>query len=126
MERPFFSARYLVLLFVAFAFGTTSVAPQKSALSPHAGSVAAHQQGIYLVFPFENAGASPRLDWLSEGLEELTIQRLSAAGEQVYSHAGRLAELERNGLLPSSKLRPPTTLHIGQDLHVDFAAFAQS
>ena len=35
---------------------------------------------IYLVFPFENAGASPRLDWLGEGLEELTILRLSAAG----------------------------------------------
>src|SRR5260370_5899159 len=100
MERPFFSARYLVLLFVAFAFGTTSVAPQKSALSPHAGSVAAHQQGIYLVFPFENAGASPRLDWLGECLEELTIQRLSPTAAQVYSHACRLAALELNRPLP--------------------------
>ncbi len=36
---------------------------------------------IYLVFPFENAGASSRLDWLGEGLEELTILRLSAAGD---------------------------------------------
>src|SRR5260370_34671760 len=126
MERPFFSARYLVLLSVAFTCGTTSVAPQKSALSPHAGSVAAHQQGIYLVFPFENAGASPRLDWLSEGLEELTIQRLSAAGEQVYSHAGRLAELERNALLRSSKLSRATMLHIGEDLVPDMTVLGRS
>jgi len=87
MERPFFSARYLVLLSVAIVFGTTSVAAQQTAPPPRAGSAAAHQRGIYLVFPFENTGASPRLDWLGEGLEELTIQRLSGAGEQVYSHA---------------------------------------
>ncbi len=125
MERPFFSARFLFLFSVAFTFGTTSVAPQKSAPSPRTGSVAAHQQGIYLVFPFENAGASPRLDWLGEGLEELTIQRLSAAGEQVYSHAGRLAELERNGLLRSSKLSRATMLHIGEDLDADFVVFGR-
>ena len=126
MERHFFSARYLVLLSVFFILETTSVAGRQSATPPRASSATAHQQGIYLVFPFENAGASPRLDWLSEGLEELTIQRLSAAGEQVYSHAGRLAELERqlaelreelrvlraqdaldSGRVPSSKLRPP-------------------
>src|SRR5271163_742139 len=59
---------------------------------------------IYLVFPFENAGASPRLDWLGEGLEELTILRLSASGQQVYSHAGRTGELERSGLPPNAKL----------------------
>ena len=78
-----------------------------------------------MVFPFENAAASPRLEWLSEGLEELTIQRLSAAGEQVYSHAGRLAELERNGLLHSSKLSRATMLHIGEDLDADFVVFGR-
>ncbi|HEX4379604.1 MAG TPA: hypothetical protein VH022_06205, partial [Candidatus Acidoferrum sp.] len=62
------------------------------------------QQGLYLVFPFENNGSSPRLDWLGEGLEELTIQYLSDAGEQVYSHAGRAGELERYGLPASAKL----------------------
>ena len=77
------------------------------------------------MFPFENAGASPRLEWLSEGLEELTIQRLSAVGEQVYSHAGRLAELERNGLLRSSKLSRATMLHIGEDLDADFVVFGR-
>jgi tetratricopeptide (TPR) repeat protein len=125
MGCPFISPRYLVLLFVVLIFGTTSVAAQQSASPPRAGSAAAYQQGIYLVFPFENAGASPRLDWLGEGLEELTIQRLSGAGEQVYSHAGRLVELERYGLPRSSQLSRATMLHIGEDLDADFVVFGR-
>src|SRR6059058_676333 len=125
MGRPFLSARYLVLLSAVVVFGTTSAAAHQSAPPPSAGSATAHQQGIYLVFPFENAGASPRLDWLGEGLEELTIQRLSGAGEQVYSHAGRLVELERYGLPRSSKLSRATMLHIGEDLDADFVVIGR-
>ncbi|PYU68133.1 MAG: hypothetical protein DMG49_16830 [Acidobacteria bacterium] len=125
MERPFFSAHYLVLLSVVVVLGTTSAAAQQSAPPAHERTAAAYQQGIYLVFPFENAGASPRLDWLGEGLEELTIQRLSAAGEQVYSHAGRLVELERYGLPRSSKLSRATMLHVAEDLDADFVVFGR-
>ncbi|MBS1866640.1 MAG: tetratricopeptide repeat protein [Acidobacteria bacterium] len=82
-------------------------------------------QGIFLVFPFENAGASPRLDWLSEGLEELTIQRLSAAGQQVYSHAGRAAELDRYGLPQSARLSHATMLRIGAELDADYVIFGK-
>src|SRR5258707_7598016 len=78
------------------------------------------QSGLYLVFPFENAGASPRLDWLGEGLEELTIQALSAGGQQVYSHAGRTTEMERNGLPFSAKLSRASMLRVAQDLDADF------
>src|SRR5712664_3935836 len=123
MERPFFSARYLVLLAVVVVFGTTSVAAQQSAPPPRAGSAGVYQQGIYLVFPFQNAGASPRLDWLGEGLEELTIQYLSTAGQQVYSHAGRAAEFERNGLPFSAKLSRASMLRVAQDLDADFVIF---
>jgi len=125
MGRHFFSARYLVLLSVVVTLRTVSVAAQESPHPPRAGTAAAYQQGIYLVFPFENAGASPRLDWLGEGLEELTIQRLSGAGEQVYSHAGRLVELERYGLPRSSKLSRATMLHVAEDLDADFVVFGR-
>jgi tetratricopeptide (TPR) repeat protein len=81
------------------------------------------QSGVYLVFPFENAGASPRLDWLGEGLEELTIQALSAGGLQVYSHSGRTTEQERNGLPFSAKLSRASMLRVGQDLDADFVIF---
>lgn len=81
------------------------------------------QQGIFLVFPFENAGAAPRLDWIGEGLEELTIQRLPAAGQQVYTHAGRLNEMDEYGLPSSAKLSRATMLHIAQELDVDYVVF---
>ncbi len=81
------------------------------------------QTGVFLVFPFENAGASPRLDWVGAGLEELTIQKLSAAGQQVYSHEGRLDEMDRAGLPPNAKLSRATMLHIAQDLDADYIVF---
>src|SRR4029077_15096747 len=96
---------------------TTSGAPEPAAVpSP---------QGIYLVFPFENAGASSRLDWLGEGLAELTVQRLSAAGQQVYTHAGRTAELDRSGLPPAAKLSRASMLRIGQNMDADFVVFGR-
>ncbi|HET9803708.1 MAG TPA: tetratricopeptide repeat protein [Candidatus Acidoferrum sp.] len=82
-------------------------------------------QGIFLVFPFENAGSSSRTDWLSEGLEELTIQRLSAAGQQVYSHAGRMAELERYGLPATARFSHATMLRIGAELDADYVVFGK-
>ena len=81
------------------------------------------QEGIFLVFPFENIGSSARLDWIGEGLEELAIQQLSAAGQQVYSHAGRLSEMDRYGLPSSGKLSRSTMLHIGQEMDVDYIVF---
>jgi tetratricopeptide (TPR) repeat protein len=125
MGRPFLSPRILFFLSVILIFGATSMAAQESAAPPRASSAAGSQQGIYLVFPFENASASPRLDWLSEGLEELTIQRLSAAREQVYSHEGRVVELERSGLPRSSKLSRATMLHVAEDLDADFVIFGK-
>jgi tetratricopeptide (TPR) repeat protein/TolB-like protein len=79
--------------------------------------------GIYLVFPFQNSGPASRLDWLSEGLEELTIQGLSSAGEQVYSHSWRLGELERFGIPTTAKLSRATMLHVAEDLDADFVVF---
>jgi tetratricopeptide (TPR) repeat protein/TolB-like protein len=81
------------------------------------------QEGIFLVFPFENVGANVRLDWIGEGLEELTIQRLSAAGQQVYSREGRLSEMDRSGLPPSGKLSRATMLHVGQEMDADYIVF---
>src|SRR6202048_4522969 len=90
---------------------------------PVRATMGSSQSGMYLVFPFETAGASPRLDWLGEGLEELTIQALSAGGRQVYSRAGRTTEQERNGLPFSAKLSRASMLRVAQDLDADFVVF---
>ncbi len=125
MRRLFCCARCLIFLSSFVFLGTEGVAAQQPPSSAGTAAVTGLQQGVYLVFPFENVGSSPRFDWLGEGLEELTIQRLAAAGEQVYSHAGRLAELERYGLPRSSKLSRATMLHAAEDLDADFVIFGK-
>ena len=96
------------------SFGqATTPAPAKRVVAPTQG-------GVFLVFPFENAGASPRLDWIGEGIEELSIQELSAAGQQVYTHEGRLDEMDRGGLPSNGKLSRATMLHIAQEMDADY------
>ena len=112
--------RSLIAVFVSVFLHAPSSHAQQSP-TRKAASTAGGQ--IYLVFPFENVGTSPRLDWLGEGLEELTILRLSAAGESVYSHTGRINELDRYGLPPGAKLSRATMLRLAEDLDVDFVIF---
>jgi tetratricopeptide (TPR) repeat protein len=118
MLRTALNARLVIILCACFFFAATTL--QAQITTPAAIGA---QQGLYLVFPFENAGSSPRLDWLGEGLEELTIQYLSDGGEQVYSHAGRAGEFERYGLPPTAKLSRATMLRIAQDLDADYVVF---
>jgi tetratricopeptide (TPR) repeat protein/TolB-like protein len=103
--------------------GTSSGAASGAASGNTGTSKSNSSHGIYLVFPFQNSGPSSRLDWLSEGLEELTIQGLSSAGEQVYSHSWRLGELERYGIPTTAKLSRATMLHVAEDLDADFVVF---
>ncbi len=93
---------------------SVALRPQEPAISSSA---------VLLVFPFENAGRSVRYDWLGEGLEELTIQRLSAAGLHVFTHEERLAELERYGLPASGKYSRAMMLRIAEDLDADYILF---
>src|ERR1700676_1437244 len=123
MRQNVFSNRALTRFCVIVAFATVPVRAQQPSASPRATAPSRSQPGVYLVFPFENAGASPRLDWLGEGLEELTIERLASAGQQVYSHAGRMGELERYGLPATAKLSRATMLHIAEDLDADYVVF---
>jgi tetratricopeptide (TPR) repeat protein len=122
-SRGFYASlqRFLTTLLLCVLLQTAASAAQRTIASPRAA--ASNHTGIFLVFPFENAGASPRLDWLGEGLEELTILRLSAVGEAVYSHQGRSNELDRYGLPPEAKLSRATMLRIAEDLDVDFVIF---
>lgn len=123
MKRPVFSRRRFLSTFLIFCAAWQLCAARRATARPQGPGPS--PQGIYLIFPFENSGASPRLDWLSEGLEELTIQRLSAAGQQVYSHGGRAAEMDRTGLPPNAKLSHASMLRIAQDMDADFVVFGK-
>ena len=111
------------LIGICLLVGAAQLTARQSNVSAAAARPVLPAEGIFLVFPFENVGATPRLDWIGEGLEELTIQQLSAAGQQVYSHAGRLNEMDRYGMPASAILSHATMLHIAQELDADYAVF---
>ncbi|HET8967592.1 MAG TPA: hypothetical protein VFN20_15300, partial [Candidatus Acidoferrum sp.] len=115
----------LVRMLCLVALVMAGVGPTCGQTSGPARPVVPASQGIFLVFPFENDGANARLDWLCEGLEELTIQRLSAAGQKVFTHAGRTTELDRYGLPANAKFSHATMLRIGADLDADFVVFGK-
>jgi tetratricopeptide (TPR) repeat protein len=91
---------------------------QSGAKTPSPGA-----SSVFLVFPFENSSRSVRDDWLGEGLEELTIERLAAAGLHVFSHEERLAELERYSLPPAGRYSRAMMLRLAEDLDADFVLF---
>src|ERR1700675_1076693 len=122
-RRQWFPNLLLVLLAGLFSLWPGSMPGRQSAAPVSGRPASLPQSGVFLVFPFENAGASPRLDWIGEGVEQLTIQKLSAASQQVYSHEGRLDEMDRAGLPPIAKLSRATMLHIAQDLDADYLVF---
>ena len=114
---------FRLVLAILFFFSASATAAQQIAPFSQHPAHSLPQEGIYLVFPFENVAAPARLDWIGEGLEELTIQRLSAAGQQVYSRRGRLDDMDRYGLPASAKLSRATMLHIAQELDADFVVY---
>ncbi len=120
---PWFRKASPILLAGIFCFSTAILAAQQTASRASAPPLNHSLEPVYLVFPFENAGAPPRLDWIGEGLEELTIQRLSHAGLQVYSHSGRVNEMDRYGLPDTAKLSRASMLHIAQEMDADFVVF---
>src|SRR5258708_26646149 len=112
MSPLHFNSRAVIVLCAALFFTTSLCAQQPPG-----------NRGVYLVFPFENAGASPRPPWLSRCLEDLSTQSRSVGRQQVYSHAGRTTEMERNGLPFSAKLSRASMLRVAQDLDADFVVF---
>src|SRR5262245_6617937 len=115
--------RVLMICAVGWLAAGVRSAPAQTAAPLH--PLVPASQGIFLVFPFENDGANARLDWLGEGLEELTVQRLLASGQKVFTHAGRIAELDRYGLPANGQFSHATMLRIGADLDADFVVFGK-
>ena len=108
-----------------------AISPQPALASPsgHPGAARVQANGssaqIFLIFPFENPGRTTRLDWLGEGLEELTIERLASVGQQLFTHEERQAALEKSGLPMSTRFSRATMLRIAEDMDADFVIFGR-
>ena len=81
--------------------------------------------GTLLVFPFENDGRMASLDWLGEGLAELTVERLQDRGLSVLSRQERLAALEKIGLPDSARFSHATMMKIAAEADADEVVFGR-
>jgi tetratricopeptide (TPR) repeat protein/TolB-like protein len=122
-QRPRFRASLWICCAALFLLTAASLFAQSSSSPSSSPRSALTSEGIYLVFPFERVSTTPRLEWISEGLEELTIQRLSAARQQVYSHSGRLNEMDLYGMPGLATLSRATMLRVAQEMDADFVIF---
>jgi len=82
-----------------------------------------HLVTTILVFPFENKSRMASLEWLSEGLAELTVDRLEGGSRFVFSREDRLDVLERMGLPSSTQFSVATMIEIGRDIGADDVVF---
>ncbi len=78
-----------------------------------------------LVFPFENESRVANLDWLGEGLSELTSERLLDRGVNVLTRQDRLAALEKMGLPDTTRLSHAMIVKIASEADADVAVFGR-
>ncbi len=117
----------LVLVLVSVAATLSSAppsAPQKvGQAAPAPAESSARRIETLLIFPFENYSRTAELDWLSEGLAELSVERLAGQGPIVFSRDERLAALERLGLPASTRFSRATMLKIAEEIDADYVVF---
>lgn len=93
---------------------------------PHHAAAGA-RPGSVLIFPFENGSKDANLDWLGEGLAELTAERFESRHVAVLTRQERLAALEKLGLPGSSTFSHATMIKVGGAADADqivFGSFA--
>jgi tetratricopeptide (TPR) repeat protein len=78
-----------------------------------------------LIFPFENESRMANLDWLGEGLSELTAERLQDREMNVLSREDRLATLERMGLPDSARFSHATIVKIATEADADAVVYGR-
>jgi len=79
----------------------------------------------FLVFPFENESRIVNLDWLGEGLSELTAERLQDKHVSVLTRQDRLATLEKMGLPDSARFSHATLVKIATEADADALVYGR-
>ena len=91
---------------------------------PSAASAESHRETV-LIFPFENESKLANLDWLGEGLSELTAERLQDREVSVLSREDRLSTLEKMGLPDSAKFSHATIIKIATEADADEVVYGR-
>jgi Flp pilus assembly protein TadD/TolB-like protein len=110
----------IALLCVAFLMpGSMRSSRLSQSTSGTHPSTDSSRAGTLLVFPFENGSRIASVDWLGEGLSELTVERLEDRGLNVLSRQDRLATLEKIGLPDSARFSHATMVKIATEADAD-------
>lgn len=78
-----------------------------------------------LVLPFENSAGLSKLDWLREGLAELTADSFAGAGQSVVPRDEVVAATEGMGLPTSTRYSRATMLKIAEEADADYIVFGR-
>ncbi len=97
--------------------GTVGQTPKNPAAESHRDTL--------LIFPFENDSRIANLDWIGEGLSELTAERLEDRDVRVSSRKDRLATLERIGLPDSARFSHATLIKIAGEADADIVVYGR-
>ncbi len=125
MPRRFFR---IGLFIVCAAFGVAVVArpvmPGQTANAPR-NNPAEGRSDTLLVLPFENDSRIPNLDWLGEGISEITAEHLQDHELYVLSRLERLTALEKIGLPDSARFSHATIVKIATEADADEVVFGK-
>ena len=105
--------------------GSAVFSQEQPAAAPARAHAGAPRSRVVLTFPFENTGQESSLEWLSEGLAELTIERLDGRGYYLLSRQERLDALETIGLPVSTRFSRATMLKLGEEADADEIIFGR-
>ncbi len=112
-------------LFVLCAAADPYFTPAAQLKGPSA-TVSADSRGLsVLVLPFENESHMATLDWLGEGLAELTSERLLDRGLTVISRPDRLATLEKMGLPDTTRISHATIVKFATEADADLVVYGR-
>ncbi len=120
MPSRFFRTGLLILwvsLFAPALCAQTGVASPAAPAESHSGTI--------LVFPFENGSRIASLDWLGEGLSELTVERLQDRGVTMLTRQDRLAAVEKMGLPDSARFSHATMIKIAGEADADAVVYGR-
>ncbi len=125
MPLPWFRIGLLVICAgIAATAGARPAAAAQAAAPPRALS-SESRPATLLIFPFENGSHIANLDWLGEGLSELTAERLQDRGASVLLRQDRLATLEKMGLPDSARFSHATLVKIAGEADADVVIYGR-